>query len=140
MQTWRVHAFAAEPLTLDFPYARALLVVRSERTIKKTSQTSQESRYYLSSQLPAEHTDKEWLKLIRGHWAGVENRNHWRRDALMGEDRSRSRNPNLLANLALIRNALLAVLERFEDSRSLPQTHEWLHSRQRECLHLLTRL
>ena len=29
----------------------------------------------------------------------------------MGEDRSRSRNPSLLANLALIRNALLAVLE-----------------------------
>jgi hypothetical protein len=26
----------------------------------------------------------------------VENRNHWRRAALMGEDRSRSRKPNLL--------------------------------------------
>ena len=140
MQTWAVHAFAVEPLTLDFPYARAIVVIRSERTIKKTSQTSQESRYYLSSQLPEEHTDKEWLNLIRGHWAGVENRNHWRRDALMGEDRSRSRNPNLLANLALIRNVLLAVLERFEDSRSLPETRELLHSRRRECLHLLTRL
>ena len=140
MQTWGVHAYAVEPLTLDFPYARAIVVVRSERTIKKTGQTSQESRYYLSSQLPEEQTAGQWLHLIRGHWAGVENRNHWRRDALMGEDRSRSRNPNLLANLALIRNVLLAVLERFEGSRSLPQTRELLHSRQRECLNLLTRL
>lgn len=140
MQTWAVHAFAVEPLTVDFPYARAIVVVRSERTIKKTSQTSQESRYYLSSQLPQERTHEQWLNLIRGHWAGVENRNHWRRDALMGEDRSRSRNPKLLANLALIRNVLLAVLEGLEDSQSLPETRELLHSRQRECLQLLTRL
>jgi len=135
-----VHAFAVEPLTLDFPYARAIVVVRSERAIKKTSQTSQESRYYLSSQPPDAHTEEEWLQLIRGHWAGVENRNHWRRDALMGEDRSRSRNPNLLANVALIRNVLLAVLEGFQDSRSLPEICEFLHSRQRECLLLLSRL
>lgn len=126
-------------MRLDFPYARAIVVVRSERTIKKTGQTSQESRYYLASQPPEENTEEQWLNLIRGHWAGVENRNHWRRDALMGEDRSRSRNPNLLANLALIRNVLLAVLEKLE-SHSLPETREFLHSRHRECLHLLTRL
>jgi predicted transposase YbfD/YdcC len=140
VQTWAVHAFPAEPLTLDFPYARAIVVVRSERTIKKTSQTSQESRYYLSSQLPEEHTEEQWLNLIRGHWAGVENRNHWRRDALMGEDRSRSRNPQLLANLALIRNVLLTILDQMDDSRSLPERREFLHSRQKECLHLLTTL
>ncbi len=140
MQTWGVHAFAVEPLTLDFPYARTIVVVRSERTIKKNGQTSQESRFYLSSQPPEEHTEEQWLHLIRGHWAGVENRNHWRRDALMGEDRSRSRNPNLLANLALIRNVLLAVLEGSEKSRSLPETRDLLHSRARECLHLLTTL
>jgi hypothetical protein len=34
----------------------------------------------------------------------VENRNHWPRDALTGEDASRSRNATLLANLALLRN------------------------------------
>jgi predicted transposase YbfD/YdcC len=139
VQTWAVQAFAVEALTLDFPYARALVVVRSERTIKKNSQTSQENRYYLSSQAPEEHGETEWLKLIRGHWAGVENRNHWRRDALMGEDRSRSRNAHLLANVALIRNVLLTVIEK-SGSRSLPETHELLHSRQRKCLHLLSSL
>jgi predicted transposase YbfD/YdcC len=84
-----------------------LIVLRSERTVKKTGATSTESRYYLSSALPQEHAPHQWLALIRGHWGGVEIRNHWRRDVLMGEDRSRSRNANLLANLALLRSALL---------------------------------
>jgi predicted transposase YbfD/YdcC len=50
----------------------------------------------------------------------VEIRNHWRRDAVWGEDRSRTRNPNALANLALLRSALLARLARHPDERSLP--------------------
>jgi len=135
-----VHAFPVEPLTVDFPYARTLVLVRSERAIKKTGQSSNESRYYLSSRLPQEHTHQQWLSLIRGHWAGVENRNHWRRDALMGEDRSRSRNPSLLANLALIRSALLAVLESANLSQSLPEIREALQRRPAQCLKLLTAL
>jgi predicted transposase YbfD/YdcC len=140
VQTWGVHAFAVEPLTLDFPYARTIVVVRSERILKKTGQGTQESRYYLSNRLPEEHTSEQWLSLIRGHWAGVENRNHWRRDALMGEDRSRSRNPNLLANLALIRNVLLLALESPDDKRPLPETREFLQRRTGACLKLLTAL
>ena len=140
MQTWGVHAFPVEALTLDFPYARTIVVVRSERTLKKSAQSSQESRYYLSNRLPEEQTPEQWLNLIRGHWAGVENRNHWRRDALMGEDRSRSRNPTLLANLALIRNALLVLLPSSQDSSSLPQTREMLQRHSGKCLKLLTHL
>lgn len=126
-----------EPLTADFPFARSVIVVRSERTVKKTGQTSTESRYYLSSALPEEHTDERWLKLIRGHWGGVEVRNHWRRDALLGEDRSRSRNANLLANVALIRSALLALLAQQHPDQPLPQIKEHLHARPHRCLALL---
>jgi predicted transposase YbfD/YdcC len=117
-----------------------LIVLRSERTIKKTGLTSTESRYYLSSALPEHYSPPQWLDLIRGHWAGVEVRNHWRRDALMGEDRSRSRNPNLLANLALIRNALLQVLSEHLEEQSLPQFRETLHSHPAHCLALIAAL
>ena len=113
-------------------------MLRSERTIKKTGHTTTESRYYLSSAPPREHTPAQWLGLIRGHWGGVEIRNHWRRDALMGEDRSRSRNANLLVNLALIRNALLQVLAKHLDHQSLPQLRERLHSHPAQGLALLT--
>lgn len=137
MNTWRVHAFDLEAMSADFPYARSLTVVRSERTIKKTGQSSTESRYYLSSREAAEHTAAQWLGLIRGHWGGVENRNHWRRDALMGEDGSRSRNANLLANLALLRNVLLHVMAPELETQSLPQLRERLHSHPARCLKLL---
>ena len=129
MNTWRVHAFPLEAMSADFPHARSVIVVRSERTIKKTGQRSSESRYYLSSRAADEHPAAQWLGLIRGHWGGVENRNHWRRDAVMGEDGSRSRNANLLANLALLRNVLLHVMAPELETQSLPQLRERLHSR-----------
>lgn len=125
-------------MSADFPYARSLIVVQSERTLKKTGQTSTESRYYLSSREAGDHSAAQWLGLIRGHWGGVENRNHWRRDAVMGEDGSRSRNATLLANLALLRNVLLHVLARELETQSLPQLRERLHSRPARSLNLLT--
>jgi predicted transposase YbfD/YdcC len=126
-----------EPLEVDFPYARALIVVRCTRTVSRTATTSHEVRYYLSSAEPAAHTPTQWLALIQGHWAGVEIRNHWRRDALWGEDRSRTRNPNALANLALLRSALLALLPTHFPARSLPQIKELLHSHPAACHKLL---
>lgn len=135
----RLHAFAIEPLTADFPFARTLIVLRSERTIKKTGTTTTESRYYLASAPPDQYCPAQWLELIRGHWGGVEIRNHWRRDVLMGEDGSRSRQAHLLANLALIRSALLHVLADSLEKQSLPALRERLHSRPRDCLALITR-
>ena len=132
-----MHAFAIEPLTADFPYAKTLIVLRSERTIKKTGITTSESRYYLSSLPPEHHSAEGWVNLIREHWGGVENRNHWRRDALMGEDRSRSRNANLLANLALIRNVLFERLAAHNQEHSLPEFRENVQSCPGKCLTLI---
>lgn len=132
-----MHAFAIEALTADFPFARTLIVVRSERTIKKTGASSTESRYYLSSAPPEQYPSLGWLKLIRGHWGGVEVRNHWRRDASMGEDDSRSRNPTLLANVALIRSALLQVLAEHLQEQSLPEFQEHLQARPHQCLAIM---
>ena len=112
-------------------------MLRSERTVKKTGLSTTESRYYLSSAPAQDYAPRHWLKLIRGHWGGVEVRNHWRRDAVMGEDGSRSRNVRLLANLALIRNALLQVLSDRLQEQSLPQLRETLHSHPARGLALL---
>lgn len=117
-----------------------MIVLRSERTVKKTGDTATESRYYLSSASPQEHPPEQWLALVRGHWGGVEIRNHWRRDALMGEDRSRSRNANLLANLALIRNALLQTLADHIQEQSLPEFRDNLRSCPKQCLSLIAKL
>jgi predicted transposase YbfD/YdcC len=123
-----LHVFPTDGMAMDFPYARSVVVVRSRRTEKRTQKTTTETRYYLSSLDPEERTPTQWHSLIRGHWAGVENRNHWRRDALFGEDRSRSRNTPLLTNLALLRNALLRLLPRSFLGESVPVIRERLQS------------
>jgi predicted transposase YbfD/YdcC len=132
-----VYAFAIEPLKADFPFARSLIVVRNTRWIKKTNHSTTESHYYLSSALPQHYRPPQWLTLIRGHWAGVEIRNHWRRDVLFGEDASRSRNPNLLANLALIRSALLALLAEHFPNTAAPPVIEQLARNTNHALKIL---
>lgn len=128
MEQRALHAFPTDGMAMDFPYARSVVVVRSRRTEKRTQKTTEETRYYVSSLDPEELSPAGWHGLIRGHWAGVENRNHWRRDALFGEDRSRSRNTRLLTNLALLRNALLRLLPRSFPGESVPVIRERLQS------------
>lgn len=121
----------------DFPFARSLIVLRNSRLIKKTNQSTTESHYYLSSALPEQYRPAQWLGLIRGHWAGVEVRNHWRRDVLFGEDASRSRNPNLLANLALVRSVLLTLLAEHFPQTPGPEVVEQLSRNPNQCFRIL---
>ncbi len=109
-------------------------MVRSEVYIRKTGKTTHETRFYLSSQEPDERTPAQWQDLIRGHWAGVEIRNHWRRDHLWGEDRSRTRNAHALANLALLRSALLMLTPEHYPDVPLKEIFERLHSDPAACL------
>lgn len=99
-------------MSTGFPGSRIIVTIRSTRTIKKTGHQSYEQRFYLSSQPWKERTPENWINLSRSHWAGVENRNHYRRDATLGEDGTRCRNPNVLANLALLRSTCLLLHSR----------------------------
>jgi len=121
-----------------FPHARSLVAIwlKSERSGKETLAV----RYYISSHPPEEYTETQWHRLIRGHWGGVENRNHWSRDAIWREDATRSRNPNLVGNLALLRNALLAIVEHERDIYgSLPAFTEAMQANQNLPFKLITR-
>ena len=137
MEVLQLQAFAVEALAVDFPFARSVIVVRSEITVKKTGKTTTDTRYYLSSAERDERTPEQWQALVRGHWGGVEIRNHWRRDAIWGEDGSRTRNASALANLALLRNALLALLPHQFGEKSLQEIHEDLHSKPAACLRVI---
>ena len=102
----------AEPFSTGFPFSRIIVKIRSTRLTKKTGQQSQEDRFYLSSQPWESRTPQDWINLSRSHWAGVENRNHYRRDASLGEDATRCRSANVLANLALLRSVCLLLHSR----------------------------
>jgi predicted transposase YbfD/YdcC len=128
---------AIEPTAIAWPYARSLLCVQSSRGSKHTPGTP-ERRYYLSSFEPQERDPAAWARLIRNHWGGVEIRNHWRKDACWGEDRTRSRNPNIVGALALLRNGLLAlVTEHLDTYGSMPAFFEACQHRPSFALRLI---
>lgn len=89
------------------PAVRQAVAVHATRTIKKTGATSAFQRLFITS-LTRQEADAHRLgQIIRDHW-GIENRNHWRRDACWGEDtRCRIRKANAACALALLRSALL---------------------------------
>lgn len=108
---------------MELPHARTLVVVeKNSCTPSKSKQPEDTVSFYLSSRLsgPAE----PFARLIRGHWAGSEIRNHWVRDALWFEDKTRSRNWKLNANLAVLRAALIAMRSRLAPTTPWPQIFE----------------
>jgi predicted transposase YbfD/YdcC len=103
-----------EAMECNFPRARTLLQITRHTTHKKTRKQSGLTRWFVSSRRPDQVTPEQWLADIRGHWAGVEIRNHWKKDAILYEDKTRSRNPNIVGALALLRAALLRLFHHFK--------------------------
>jgi predicted transposase YbfD/YdcC len=122
--TWRVSVAVATPSQADYPGLRSVVLIDKTTVRKRDGRSSQEQRSYASSLGPEQKSPAQLLGLIRGHWGGVEIRNHWRRDACWREDQTRTRNARALANLALLRSALLRVCATHWPDLSLPRVFE----------------
>jgi len=83
--------------------------VTSKRTMVSTGESSEESRYYISSY--SDNDAERAAKAVRRHW-GAENELHWVLDMAFDEDRSRIRTKNAAENFAIIRQAALNLLKR----------------------------
>jgi hypothetical protein len=76
-----VRVFAVEALEIGIPHARSLIVVDKSAAKKSSAKEPEQTvSYFLSSRLPS--CAEGFARLIRGHWAGCEIRNHWVRDVL----------------------------------------------------------
>jgi hypothetical protein len=74
-------------------------------------------RHFITSRSDA--TPQQLGQLVRGQWS-VENRHHHKRDdSVWQEDRHRFRRVRVAQNLALTRNALLAIIP-FDEKQNLP--------------------
>lgn len=87
---------------------RTIIAVTSIRTDKKSTKSSTETRYYISS-LPPD--PEPLLQSIRSH-GSIENTLHWSLDVVFGEDASRLRQGNAAANMAVIRKIAFNALKR----------------------------
>ena len=90
---------------LSFEHARQAMRVMRERTDLRTGETV----YAITSVTPDRAGPEQLLAWNRGHWA-VENANHYRRDASLGEDASRIRARHAPANNATLNNIALAIV------------------------------
>ena len=124
-------------MATGIPFSRCIITIESRRTVKKSGKQSVEKRYYLSSQWADQRKPEAWINLTRSHWAGVENRNHWRRDATQGEDRTRLKNGNALINLALLRSVNLKLLANWPQNDNLPAQMERLAANPSHSLKLI---
>lgn len=100
---------SVDPLQINFPYVQTLIRVQRDSTAFKNVKDRLPG-YYLSSLSVDSMNPEQWLERIRGHWGGIEIRNHWRRDACMLEDKMPNRNPNTVAAMAMLRNCALFFL------------------------------
>ena len=92
-------------------------------------------RYWVTSIQWSERTPRQLLQLSRRYW-NVENKNHWKRDAVWDEDESRVRAPAIARNLTLIRSALLAPLVR-SGFASLPEALETMARYPHQAIRLI---
>jgi predicted transposase YbfD/YdcC len=74
--------------------------------------------------------------VIRGHW-GIENKNHYKRDTCQWrEDGHRHRRVKAAQNLALTRNALLAIIP-FDEKNTLSSVLDDFGNDRAEALKLI---
>jgi predicted transposase YbfD/YdcC len=102
--------------------AHSAIKVQREWVEKTTPENVHEhTRCFLSSLPPDQGT--RLGRAVREHWS-VENKNHHKRDHhVWQEDRHRHRRANIAMNLALTRNALLAIIP-FNEKKNLPSLVE----------------
>jgi predicted transposase YbfD/YdcC len=105
-------------MQVSFPHIQTVVKIWRESTAYKTNE--KEICYYLSSEPFDRRTPEQWLDLVRGHWGGIEIRNHWKKDAILLEDKTRSRNPTLVGTLAMLRNILLFMHKEQDEHTTLP--------------------
>ncbi|GAB4453759.1 MAG: hypothetical protein Kow00120_23660 [Anaerolineae bacterium] len=95
---------------LDWPGLAQVLCLERTFYYPKQDKTLVERAYGITSLRPDQLDLDTLLTRWRGHWA-IENKDHWVRDVIMGEDASRMRTGNLPQAFAALRNAALSLVK-----------------------------
>lgn len=97
----------------DWPGLRTIAKITSERTDKRSGQSSTQASYYISSLNAGPGVI---AKAIRSHWA-IENNLHWNLDVIFREDAALKKKGNAALNYQIIAKMALAMIERESESK-----------------------
>ena len=94
---------------IQWPGLAQVYQYHAQRENIKTRQITYQTQYGITSLAPEAASAKDLLKLRREHWT-IENKVHWIRDTLFGEDASQARTGRLPHVMAALRNTAMSLL------------------------------
>ena len=106
--------FGVDPFG-EWPSLKSIVKVTSQRTIQNTGESSENTRFYISS---LDATAKEISEAVRNHWQ-VENRLHWVLDVIFREDECTSRTGFLAENFSCLRQLALNLIKLEPSKKSI---------------------
>jgi len=132
-RVWRLE----DPAEVGIVHVQTLIVTERHTLELKTGKTSSDIAYHLSTEAASIRSANQWTKLVRDHW-GIESKNHGRRDACIFEDKTRSKNPSIVANFCVAR-AVLLYFNALTDSGNINAFAEECRESKRKTLGLIMR-
>ena len=120
---------------INWPGLAQVYQYRSQRVSTKTGQITYQTQYGITSLSPETASAKDLLKLRREHWT-IENKIHWIRDTVLGEDASQARTGNLPHVMAALRNTAMSVL-RFDGRTKIAETMRFFASEPKLAVKLI---
>jgi hypothetical protein len=112
----RPRTAAAAPADLGFPAAQQVLRLCRRRVDKHTGEVrTDDTGYAVTSRGPDRASPRALLRLWRRHW-WIENRVHWVRDFVWGEDARTTHTGTAPQALAALRNLALSLLHRWKQA------------------------
>ena len=120
---------------IKWPGLAQVYQYRSQRVNTKTGEITYQTQYGITSLAPEAASAKDLLKLRRQHWT-IENKVHWVRDTVLGEDASQARTGSLPHVMAALRNTAMSVL-RFDGQTKIAETMRFFASEPKLAVKLI---
>ena len=120
---------------IKWPGLAQVYQYQSQRENTKTGEITHQKQYGISSLSPEAASAEDLLKLRREHWT-IENKVHWVRDNVLGEDASQARTGNLPHVMAALRNTALSVL-RFDGQTKIAEAIRFFASEPKLAVNII---
>ena len=131
----RLTASTALNTYLQWPGVAQVFEYTYQRKHPRTGETSSQTQYGITSLESHLASASDLMTLRRGHWA-IENKSHWLRDVVLGEDLSQVRCGGIPAVMAALRNTTLSIL-RLAGYKAITSTMRYFAAHPKQALTLL---
>ena len=135
LETRRLTCSTALNAYLRWPGISQVFEYTYQRKDLRTREVSLQTHYGITSLKPTKASAADLLTLRRGHWT-IENKSHYVRDVVLGEDASQVRSGAIPAVMAALRNTTVSIL-RLAGHEAISKTMRYFAAHPKKALNLL---